>query len=296
MKKSKLMLFSIISMILLSGCGRIDNALNNMKDLKSFTITVEQTENDNVSRFVYDVDVINKTVRETGNYNLSAGAKEYVSYSQYIDGKFVSYTSSIFGEGWIYDEFYTDSVSDDSIFGVLYASSCNYDDIDVVLSLEPSVFKKVKSEKKGIYKYTIDLEELNDIVDFNYYIYTDGKYVTKIEMEYGSVSEIISFSNFNNASVIIPDSVKENAKEVENIDFSDIDFSQLNDIDILGIDNDFILEQYEQAKDFFNQDVLNSDSDDFEKKIQEVQDYMYFDEYQRQIQAIQERTRELLNH
>ena len=252
MKKYYLLFLSIISIFLLSGCGKIDKALNNMSNLKSFTITFEEIDNGSVSHYVYDVDVINKTVKETGSVNFGDDSKEYVSYSQYIDGKFVTYTSSIFSDDWVYDEFMTGSVDDYPFDGVLYASSCYYDDIDVVLSFDSSVFKKVKSDKKGFYKYLIDLEDLNDIVGLDYYVYTDGKYVTEIEMAYGSRKVTFSFSNFNNASVIISDSVKENAKVVDDIDFSNIDLSKLNAIDVSGIENDFILDQYEQAKDFFD--------------------------------------------
>ncbi len=316
MKKSSLILLSIISIFLLSGCGKIDKALNNMKDLKSYTMKMESTSNGNTSSTVLEFDYNNKVIKETSVSKLGNKDIEDITYTQILDNSVVSYSKGVFGDNWIYDEVSSEyrkvfKEASENIF---------VDEVNKVLSFDTSLFKKVKSDIKGMYKYQIDLDELSDFIDFEYSVYTDGKYITRINISSGNVSEILTFSNFNSTTVVIPDDVKENAKKIGEIDFSNIDLSQYSDIDVSDIDNDAIKEQIEKAKEYMNsdefkdqmqkaQDYMNSDefknqmqkaqdymnSDEFKDQMQKAQDYMNSEEYQRQMQEAQERARAFLN-
>ena len=300
MKKSSLILLSIISIFLLSGCGKIDKALNNMKDLKSYTMKMESTSNGNTSSTVLEFDYNNKVIKETSVSRLGNKDIEDITYTQILDNSVVSYSKGVFGDNWIYDEVSSEYRN------VFKEASENIfvDEVDEVLSFDTSLFKKVKSDIKGMYKYQIDLDELSDYIDFEYSVYTDGKYITRINISSGNISEVLTFSDFNSTTVVIPDDVKENAKKIGEIDLSNIDLSQYSDIDVSDIDNDAIKEQIEKAKDYMNSDEFKNqiqkaqdymNSEEYQKQLQKAQDYMNSEEYQRQLQEAQERARALLN-
>ena len=221
MKKSKLILFSIISMILLSGCGsvKIDKVLDNMNNSKSYTMNVEITNDSITSKSKIEFDKSNGISRQTASVDLNGTPTETIMYTQVSDNKVISYTKGMFGDNWIYSE--------------VEGTTIHLDGKTDVLNLEPSKFTKVKSNIKGIYKYEADLSGIEDGNGVKCYVYTDGKYITKVEMTSDDFNEVITFSDVDNTFVIIPDDVKENAKKIGEIDFSDIDLSQYNDIDIL---------------------------------------------------------------
>ena len=306
MKKSKLILFSIISILFLSGCGsvKIDKALENMKSAKSYTMNVELSGS--VSKSKIEQDNVNSITRQTSSVVTNGVSKEMIVYSQISDNKLISYTKGMFGDNWIYNE--------------MDISSVDLGDESKALDLDSSKFTKVKSNEKGIYKYKADLSDTQDGEGVQCYVYTDGKYVTKIEMLSDDFNEVITFSNINSTFVTIPDDVKENAKKIGEIDFSNIDLSQYSDIDVAGINDETIKEQFEKAKEYMNsdefknqmqkaQDYMNSDefknqmqkaqdymnSDEFKDQMQKAQDYMNSEEYQRQMQEAQERARAFLN-
>ncbi len=295
MKKSKLIIFSIISMILLSGCGslkvaKIDKVLDNMNNSKGYTMNVESTVDEVTSKSKMELDKNNNIFRQTSNVDVNGVSTEVIVYTQTVDNKVISYTKGMFGDKWIYSE--------------VEGTSADLDDKNEVLNLDPSKFTKVKSSEKGVYKYEADLSGIEDGEGVHCYVYSDGKYITKIEMTSDSLNEVITFSDVDNTFVIIPEDVKENAKKIDEIDFSDVDTSIIENFEVPNMDTSSIKDQIERAKDYLNseeyqsklhevQDYINSD--DFENEIREMQDYMNSGEYQRQVQEAQERARAFLN-
>lgn len=296
MKKSSLLLLSIISLVLLSGCSntKLEKVLKNMNSLNNYTMKMEYATNDSKSTSITELDVTNNIIKETSVVKSKNNEIESVEYIQLVDDKAVSYSKGVLGDNWLYNE------SSGEFFDI--------EDYTVTFSQDASLFKKVKSDRKGFSKYQVNTEVFGDNSIFSYvvecYIYTDGKYITSMEYASDDISLVISFSDFNNTTVVIPDDVKENAKKIGEIDFSDIDLSQYNDIDISDIDNDAIKEQIEKAKEYMNSDEFKNqmqeaqdymNSDEFKEQMQKAQDYMNSEEYQRQMQEAQERARAFLN-
>ena len=282
MKKSKLIFLSIISMFILSGCGtpKIDKTLENMKNLNSYTIKIENKQNNKVSNSVIEFDGNNNILKQTSNINLNGTSKETITYTQLNDNKLTTYTKGILGDNWIINE---------------VEGNLNNNELSEIVNLDSSKFKKVKSNSKGTYKYEVDTSSLKKTANIKYYIYTDGKYITKIEMTSDdlSLNEIIIYSDINNTKVIIPDEVKENAKKINEIDLSSIDIPQLDNYEIPNIDTSAIKEQIDAAKEYMN-------SEEFKSQIKQAQEqakeYMNSEEFQNQIKQAQERANSMFGN
>lgn len=294
MKKSKILLFSIISVLFLSGCGgpKIDKVLENMKNIKNYTMEVSLKQGSSESHVVFEVDLNNKVSKQTSNISVAGVTNDSIIYSQVNDNKLTTYTKGILGDNWIFNE----------VEGATLEES---DEASDIFSLDKSKFKKVKGSSKNVTKYEVDLSDTDKASDTTCYVYTDGKYITKIEMvsESSNYKSIITYSNIDSTSVVIPDEVKENAKKVTDIDLSDIDMSALDNFDFSSIDVGDMKEQIDKAKEYINSDEYKNklneikesiNSDELKSKLDEVQNYMNSDEYQRQIQEAQERAKSLL--
>ncbi len=294
MKKSKLILFSIISIVFLSGCGgpKIDKVLENMKNAKSYTMNVDLNQGSSESHAVFEVDLGSNISKQTSNISVSGVSNDSTIYSQVIDNKLTTYTKGIFGDNWIINE----------VDGVALEENKETSDI---FSLDKSKFVKVKSSSKDITKYEVDLSDTDKPGDLKCFVYTDGKYITKIEMmsESSNYNSIITYSNINSTSVVIPDDVKENAKRITDINLSDIDMSKLNNFDVSGLDIGDLKEKIDKAKEYINSDEYknklneikdNISSDDFNSIFEQAQEQLNSSEYQRKVQEARDRANSIL--
>ena len=100
MKKSKLIFLSIISMFILSGCGtpKIDKTLENMNNLKSYTMKVENKQNNSISNSVIEFDGNNNSIKQTTTIDLNGNTTETTMYTELNDNKLITYTKGIIGD------------------------------------------------------------------------------------------------------------------------------------------------------------------------------------------------------
>lgn len=288
MKKFRL-LFPLISLIVLSGCGgpKIDKALENSRSLSSYTMTIESKQNGVTSNSVIEVDSINAVSKQTSSITSDDISKDIIVYSEVVDGKFVSYTKGLLGDNWYVAESEAHSIDDEKISSIFYIGETE--------------FKKVKSSK-GLYKYEVNKDLINfGYGDFKCYVYTDGEYIVKIELisEEPEFNETISFSNINKTEVVVPDEVKESAKKLGEVDFSNIDTSIIDDFDLSSIDG------FDNVTEYFNSDDVQSkleeakgliQSEDVQKQIDEAQKAIQSEDVQKQIKEAQERAKALLGN
>ena len=283
MKKSKLIFLSIISIFILSGCGtpKIDKTLENMKNLNSYTMKVENKQNNTVSNSIIEFDGNNNILKQTSNINLNGTSKETITYTQLNDNKLTTYTKGIIGDNWIINE--------------VEGKFNDNKEITKITSLDTSKFTKVKSSSKNIFKYEVDSNKKESIADIKCYVYTDGKYITKIEIssESTNLNEVITFSNMNNTNVTIPNDVKENAKKLNEVDLSNIDIPQLDNYEIPNIDTSAIKEQIDAAKEYMNSEEFKNQ---IEQAQEQVKDYMNSEEFQNQIEQARQRANSMFGN
>ena len=146
MKKSSLLLFSIISIIFLSGCSnvKLEKVLKNMNSLNNYTLKIEYTTAETKTTSITELDVVNKVIKETSLVKSSSSEIESTEYIQLVDDKIISYSKGVLGDNWLYSE------SNGEFFDI--------GDYTVTFSQDTSLFKKVKSDKKGYGKYQINTE------------------------------------------------------------------------------------------------------------------------------------------
>lgn len=295
MKKCRLILYSLVSLIVLSGCGtpKIDKALENSRSLSSYTMKIESKQADVVSNSIIELDLNNNISKQVSSVDANGISKEITVYSETVDGKVISYTKGLIGDDWFVNE--------------SEAHSLNVEEISSIFYIGETEFTKVKSSDKGLYKYEVDndLVNISNTSNAKCYVYTDGEYIVKIEVisEEPEFSETISFSNINKTEVVVPDEVKENAKKIGEIDFSNIDMSQFENVDLSGIEG--LDEQLDKAKEYMNSDEFKNqindvkeymNSDDFQKQLEEAQKTIQSEDVQKQIKEAQERAKALLGN
>ncbi len=243
MKKIKI-LSLLFALLLISGCGsndgtaKLEEALENMKNVESGTIGVDM--NVNMDGYILSMNMNTSFTKEGDSYSKSTSSilgstLTTEVYTEVVDDMVYIYTSN--GDGnWYYEVMPKEEYKADN--------NVSMDAVGIYAENYKSV-KEVNSDRKGHDRLEVVVDkdkfaeamdedpEVGDAVlnltdDLTMYIYIKDGYVTGLKMDFADMMKLdesesttnytmdITISDHNKIdSVIIPDAIKDNAKLLE---------------------------------------------------------------------------------